>query len=241
MATYTIFKIATLSNPNQVYVDSTVSSLDDALKQHQLTKPDATVECIQEVTGDAKIANIAVCYHIRRIESLASRYSENVKVENSIIKEGGCNAHLRSPILECMMQYNDAKELPIEAINFILKYCGMAEAPPPQVPCGSSAAKSAVGGQCNAKVSCGLCGFVCRQKNMGRHAQNTRCKKRQESNQRTPQESAKVALTLKQKANETQRTKHACGLCGYMTAKSNMKRHQAGSNCVPAAEQATCE
>jgi hypothetical protein len=238
MATYTIFKIATLSNPNQVYVDSTVSSLDDALKQHQLTKPDATIECLQEVTGDAKIANIAVCYHIMRIELVARSCGEYVKVENSIIKAGGCNAHLRSPIMECMIEYTDAKELHPEAIKFILAKYDDNEAP--EFQC-SSAAKPAVGGQCNEKVPCGSCGFVCRQKNMGRHAQNTRCKKRQEANQRTPQESAKAALTLKQTANETQRTKHACGLCGYMTAKSNMKRHQAGSNCVPAAEQATCE
>ena len=73
MTTYIIFKIATLSNPNQVYVDSAVSSLDDALKQHQLTKPDATIECLQEVTGDAKIADIAVCYHIMRMESVDRR------------------------------------------------------------------------------------------------------------------------------------------------------------------------
>ena len=238
MTTYIIFKIATLSNPNQVYVDSTVSSLDDALKQHQLTKPDATIECLQEVTGDAKIANIVVCYHVRHMEEAARRSGKTLTVENSTVQAGGCNAHLRVPIMECMMIYT---ELHTEAINFILKYCGMAEAPPPKVPVGSSVAKPAVGGQCNEKVSCGSCGFVCRQKNMGRHAQSTRCTKRQESTQRTPQESATAALTLKQKANEKQRTKHACGLCGYMTAKSNMKRHQAGTNCVPAAEQATCQ
>ena len=115
----------------------------------------------------------------------------------------------------------------------------MREFKSPEFQC--SVAKPAVGGQCNEKVSCGSCGFVCRQKNMGRHAQNTRCKKRQEANDRTPQESATAALTLKQKSNEIQRTKHACGLCGYMTAKSNVKRHQAGPNCVPAAEQATCQ
>ena len=139
------------------------------------------------------------------------------------------------------MQYADAKELHLDAIKYILKTCSDIEAPPPKVPGGSSAAKLAAGGQCNEKVSCESCGFVCRQKNMGRHAQNTRCKKRQEAINRNPQESATAALTLKQKTNEIQRTKHACGLCGYMTAKSNMKRHQAGSNCVPAAEQAACE
>jgi hypothetical protein len=238
MTTYIIFKIATLSNPNQVYVDSTVSSLDDALKQHQLTKPDATIECLQEVTGDAQIADIAVCYHVRHMEEAARRSGKTLTVENSTVQEGGCNAHLRVPIGECMMQYNDATELHPEAIKYIIAKCDDNEAP--EFQC-SSAAKPAVGGQCNEKVSCGSCGFVCRQKNMGRHAQSTRCTKRQESNQRTPQESATAALTLKQKANEKQRTKHACGLCGYMTAKSNMKRHQAGTNCVPAAEQATCE
>jgi hypothetical protein len=86
MATYIIFKVATLSNPTQVYVDSTVSSLDDALKQHQQTKPDATIECLQEVTGDAKIANIAVCYHIMCIELVARSCDEHVKVENSSLQ-----------------------------------------------------------------------------------------------------------------------------------------------------------
>ena len=107
MTTYVIFKVATLSNPNQVYVDSTVSSLDDALKQHQLTKPDATIECLQEVTGDAKIANIAVCYHIRHMEEAARRSGETLTVENSIIKAEGCNTHLRYPIAECMMEYTE--------------------------------------------------------------------------------------------------------------------------------------
>jgi hypothetical protein len=118
MTTYIIFKIATLSNPNQVYVDSTVSSLDDALKQHQLTKPDATIECLQEVTGDAQIANIAVCYHVRHMEEAARRSGKTLTVENSTVQVGGCNAHLRSPILECMLQYNDATELHPEAIKY---------------------------------------------------------------------------------------------------------------------------
>jgi hypothetical protein len=236
MTTYIIFKVATLSNPNQVYVDSTVSSLDDALKQHQLTKPGATIECLQEVTGDAKIADIAVCYHIMRIESVARSCGEYVKVENSSLQHS--NSQLRSAILECMtVEYTGLLKLHLKANNFILSKCG--EFKSPELQCG--VAKPAVGGQCNEKVPCGSCGFVCRQKNMGRHAQSTRCKKQQEANKRTPQESATAALTLKQRSNEIQRTKHACCLCGHMTAKSNMKRHQAGTNCVPAAEQAACE
>ena len=241
MTIYVIFKVATLSNPTQVYIDSTASSLDDVLKEHQQTKPDAMIECLQEVTGDAKIANIAVCYHIRHMEEAARRSGQALTVENSSVQVGGRNAHLRSPIMECMMQYKDAKELHPEAIEYILKTCRDIEALPPKVPGGSSLAKPAGGGQCNEKVSCESCGFVCRQKNMGRHAHNTRCKKRQEANNRTPHESATASLTLKQNSNEIQRTKHACCLCGYMTAKSNMKRHQAGNNCVPAAEQAVCK
>jgi hypothetical protein len=91
VATYIIFKVATLTKPNQVYVDSTVSSLDDALKQHQLTKPDATIECLQEVAGDAKIANIAVCYNIMRMEDAARRGGAELKVENSSVQEEGRN------------------------------------------------------------------------------------------------------------------------------------------------------
>ena len=82
------------------------------------------------------------------------------------------------------------------------------------------------------KQACTICGKVGLLKNMTKHQQSSRCK---ESNSPPPtdEQLALVLKAKKAKLSETQNAKVACAICGFLTSKRNMKRHQDGANCKP--------
>jgi hypothetical protein len=70
-------------------------------------------------------------------------------------------------------------------------------------------------------VTCGVCGFVCDQRNIARHRKSSTCVP---GKQPTKEEKAALA-----KARQNEKT--MCELCGFVTMARNLPRHQEGSRC----------
>ena len=82
------------------------------------------------------------------------------------------------------------------------------------------------------KQACTICGRVGLLKNMTKHQQSRRCKE-SHSPPPTDEQKALVVKAKKEKLSKTQNAKVACSICGFLTSKRNMKRHQDGANCKP--------
>ena len=214
--TYTVYKVTSTSQPSHVYIGTTTrgTATEDVLKEHRITRPDAEVEFMESIAGDEKVATIGVCWHLLLLQKENFLCDNTWHVLNDDLDH--CDASLRQYTQLAMLEFYE--KLSDDAVEWVLKKHR------------NSNSKRAIG-KSNLPVTCQHCGFECIYKNLKRHQAGSRCKTRRVQSELTPQTMSEARATKKQKLLEKQNTKHPCPICGCMTAKRHLRRHQEGGKC----------
>jgi hypothetical protein len=180
-----------------------------------LDETDGTVEHLSDVEGDEQAAQFAVCWHLLKMREAG----EEALNDDDFVS---CDIMMRGITGLAMIEFPALTQWTVEWM--LLRYANLK-------PIGKS----------RQKVKCGLCGFECEQKNLKNHEGNSRCQARQERDQLTPEELDEAKRAKKQAHLDKQKVKIACRICGFMTAKRHMKRHQESSKCKKPDVDATAE
>lgn len=211
MASHTIYALRSpTSFGAQLYIGSTTGPLPDALKEHinnpnakvaeMLKNGEMTIAPLYTVTGNEKRAQTAVDFY-----SLYLKYKQTQK-GIYLMNSGSCDADMWKTHGNTWATIDRIKEAygvngytapTDEAIDFIM---------------GKALVKM---------VTCGVCGFVCDQRNIARHRKSSTCVPGKQ-----PTKAEKAAL-----AKARQNEKATCELCGFVTMVRNLPRHQEGSRC----------
>jgi len=210
--TYTVYKVTSVSQPTHVYIGTTKhdTPIEDVIKKHRITRPNAKVEFMENITGDERVSKIAIYWHLLLMQKDNFLYDNTWNILNDDLNH--CDASLRQYTQLAMLEFYDI--LSDDATEWILKK-------------QKSFNSKKVSGKSNIAVTCQHCGFECIYKNLKRHQEGSRCKKRQLS----PESIIEEQETKKQNILLKQSIKHPCSICGFMTVKRHMKRHQEGSKC----------
>ena len=213
MATYTIYALrSSSSHGTRSYIDSTTGSLPDALKGHT-SNPNAKVaEMLKSQVGEMTIAPLCtVTGNEKRAQTAVDFYSLYLKYKQTqkgvlVMNSGIYDTDMYTAHGSTSATIDRIKEAygvngytapTDEAIDFIM---------------GKALVKM---------VTCGVCGFVCDQRNIARHRKSSTCVPGKQ-----PTKEEKAAL-----AKARQNEKATCELCGFVTMARNLPRHQEGSRC----------
>lgn len=205
MPTYTIYQIT--DNTNRVFVGHTTKSLQDEWSEHQSRADFASSADIQSLAilsdSTEEMANMAECFYKEKLNPFDT---------NLLNSNRPCNSALLQAIREAEVEF---QQFSAHTVGWIYNRYNKHRTDKHRIT-----------------QACSICGKVGLVKNMAKHQQSRRCK---ESNSPPPTDEQKaLALkTKKDKLSETQNAKVACSICGFMTSKRNMKRHQQGANCKP--------
>jgi len=213
MATYTIYALHSPTSYGALsYIGYTTGSLPDVLEEHT-NNPNAKVaEMLKSQVGEMTIAPLyTLTGNEKRAQTAVDFYSLYLKYkqtqEGVFVKNSGYyDSEMYTAHGQTWATIDRIKEAygvkghtapTDEAIDFIM---------------GKALVKM---------VTCGVCGFVCDQRNIARHRKSSSCVPGKK-----PTKEEKAAL-----AKARQNEKATCELCGFVTMARNLPRHQEGSRC----------
>ena len=213
MASHTIYALHSPTSHGALsYIDSTTGPLPDALKEHTGNPNAKVAEMLKNQVGEMTIAPLCtVTGNEKRAQTAVDFYSLYLKYKQTqkgvlVMNSGPCDADMYTAHGQTWATIERIKEAygvngytapTDEAIDFIM---------------GKALVKM---------VTCGVCGFVCDQRNIARHRKSSTCVPGKK-----PTKAEKAAL-----AKARQNEKATCELCGFVTMVRNLPRHQEGSRC----------